>query len=144
MYRRGIVTRTDPATCRVRVSFPDRDDVESWWLEVVQQGSLRDKAYRLPDIGEHVAVLMDEHGEAGAVLGSIYSAADKPPVASQDKDHITYGDGAVMEYDRAIGIWSVTLPAGGKLQFRVGRSVLEITDTGWKVTTPDVDWTVGG
>lgn len=144
MYRRGIVTRTEPATCRVRVRFPDRDDVESWWLEVVQAKTLRDKAYWMPDVGEHVAVLMDENGEAGAVLGAIYSSADPPPVDSQDKDHVTFDDGGVMEYDRATSTWSVSIPAGGTLRFQVGGSVLEITDAGWTVVTPDVDWTVGG
>lgn len=97
----GIVTATNPATCTCRVRFPDHDAMESWWLPVVQKKSLRDKSYWMPDVGEHVACHMDDNAEFGVVLGAIYSDADQPPVANQDKYHVAFDDGTTIEYDRA-------------------------------------------
>jgi hypothetical protein len=35
MFRVGIVKAQDAVNARVRVIFPDRDQMESWWLPVV-------------------------------------------------------------------------------------------------------------
>lgn len=131
MYRRGIVTQTDPATCRVKVRFPDRDNVESWWLEVGQPKTHQDQVYWMPDVGEHVACLMDEHGEAGVVLCAIYSSADRPPVASQDKLHIVTKDGAVIEHDRAEHRLLIDLTASaGTIHLKTGGSEIIMTPDG--------------
>lgn len=100
MLKFGVVTHVDPATARVRVRFEDQDDTLSYWLPVLKPKTLQDKFYCLPDINEHVACLMDEHFEAGVVLGAIYSDADAPPVTNKDKTHIKFSDGTVIEYDR--------------------------------------------
>lgn len=97
----GIVTATDPATCKARVRFPDQDNIESFWLPVVQPKTLRDRFYLMPDVHEHVVCLMDEHGETGVILGAIYSDADAPPANSQDKMHVQFDDDTSVEYDRA-------------------------------------------
>ncbi|NTU68921.1 MAG: phage baseplate assembly protein V [Chlorobiaceae bacterium] len=97
----GIVTATEPATCKVRVQFQDQDAVVSDWLPVMQKKTLRDKDYWMPDFGEHVVCMMDENEEFGVVLGAIYSDADAPPVSSQDKYYIAFDDGTTVEYDRA-------------------------------------------
>lgn len=121
MYRRGVVSRTDPSTGRIKVRFPDRDNMESWWLEVGHHKTHRDKAYWMPDIGEHVACLMDEHAEAGVVLAAIYSRADLPPADSQDKLHVLMADGAVLEHDRAAHRLLVDLTAsGGTIHLKTG------------------------
>ncbi|HJU29769.1 MAG TPA: phage baseplate assembly protein V, partial [Candidatus Binataceae bacterium] len=67
MFRVGLVNAQDPAKCAVRVAFPDRDQLQSWWLPVVVLKTQNDKSYWLPDIGEQVVCLMDEHDEDGAV-----------------------------------------------------------------------------
>lgn len=141
MYRRGIVSAVDPATARVRVRFPDSDDMESFWLEVMQQRTLAggDRAYWLPDAGEAVAVLMDEQDEAGLVLGAIYSSADPPPVASADKRHVTHKDGAVFEYDRDSHVHIVSVPAGGRIELRVGGTSIVMDDAGVRVSGPRID-----
>ena len=48
----------------------------------MQPGTREDKAYWLPEIGEHVACLMDENAEAGIVLGSLYNSEDQPDSAT--------------------------------------------------------------
>ena len=76
MYRVGIVKVQDATKGRVRVAFPDRDQMESWWLPVIFAKTQNDKMYWMPDIGEQVICLMDEYDEDGAVAGAIYSSAD--------------------------------------------------------------------
>ncbi len=100
-FRVGIVQAQDTAHAKVRVVFPDYDEMISWWLPVIVFKTQNDKAYWIPDIGEQVVCLMDLRDEAGAVLGAIYSSADTPPVNSADKFYLGFKDGAHFEYDRA-------------------------------------------
>jgi phage baseplate assembly protein V len=99
-FRVGIVQQQDTARAKVRVVFPDYDEVISWWLPVMFPKTQNDKAYWIPDIGEQVVCLMDLRDEAGAVLGAIYSEADAPPVNSADKFHLAFQDGTSIDYDR--------------------------------------------
>ena len=87
-FRVGIVQQQDAARAKVRVVFPDYDEVVSWWLPVIFAKTQNDKTYWLPDVGEQVVCLMDLRDEAGAVLGAIYSDVDLPPVNSADKFHL--------------------------------------------------------
>ena len=73
MFRVGLVKQQDLQGARVRVAFPDRDQMLSYWLPILFPKTQNDKSYWVPDIGEQVVCLMDEHDEAGAVLGAIYS-----------------------------------------------------------------------
>jgi phage baseplate assembly protein gpV len=100
-FRVGIVQAQDTAHAKVRVVFPDYDEMISSWLPVIFLKTQNDKAYWIPDIGEQVVCLMDLRDEAGAVLGAIYSSADTPPVNSADKFYLGFKDGAHFEYDRA-------------------------------------------
>lgn len=146
--RIGIVTQTDPATCKARVKFPDHDNVESFWLPVVQPKTLADRFYLMPDIDEHVVCLLDENGESGVILGAIYSDAGAPPVNSQDKWHVTFDDGTILEYDRASHLLkadvkgAVDLDTTGNVTATIG-GTLTATVTGEStITTPKL--TVNG
>ena len=54
MLKFGIVTNINPALAQARVQFAE-DDILSYWLPILQQKTLKDKFYAIPDIGEHVA-----------------------------------------------------------------------------------------
>lgn len=126
----GIVTACDFGRCKVRVKFADHDQVISYWLPVIQKKTLRDKQYWMPDPGEHVACLMDEHAEFGVVLGAIYSDPDPVPVASQDKYHVLFDDRATIEYDRKEHVLEVYTPgkikvrADGDIEVKAGGDIL--------------------
>lgn len=129
-FKFGTVSAVDAKTCRVRVRLPDYDNLRTAWLPVLQAKTLRDKHYHLPDLGEHVVVLLDGRGEDGVVLGAIYSSADTPPVASGDKHHVRFDDGAEMEYDRANhqltvkgGIQKVVVEVGANILLKAGAKV---------------------
>lgn len=97
----GIVVAIDEQLCRVRVEFPDRDNLVSDWLPVGQKKTLGDEEYWLPDLDTQVVCLMDEHCEAGVVLCAIYSDLDPPPVANKDLFYRRFKDGTIIQYDRA-------------------------------------------
>jgi phage baseplate assembly protein V len=120
MFRVGIVKVRDAVTGQVRVTFPDRDQVQSYWLPVVFPKTQNDKAYWLPDVGEQVVCTMDEYDEDGAVLGAIYSSVDTTPVQNADKWHITMKDGTTMEYDRALHVLDLRLNDSAEVRYDAG------------------------
>jgi phage baseplate assembly protein V len=130
MFRVGIVKTQDLVNCRVRVTFPDRDQMVSWWLPICVPKTQNDKAYWVPDVGEQVVCLMDEHDEDGTVLGSIYSSADTPPVNSADKWHVTMKDSAAFEYDRSQHALAVTIPNGGTMTITANGGTIQIDASG--------------
>src|ERR1700691_850548 len=92
-FRVGIVQAQDTAHAKVRVVFPDYDEMISWWLPVVFAKTQDAKFYWIPDVGEQVVCLMDLRDEAGAVLGGIYPAVAGPPVkgaAGEQRRQVPY------------------------------------------------------
>jgi phage baseplate assembly protein V len=113
-FRVGLVVAVTSSDATVRVKFPERDGVVSYWLPVIVPKTQDDKFYWLPDVGEQVVVLMDENDEGGAVIGAIYSAADVTPSGmTPDKIHVLFKDGTSVEYDRSVHRLAVSLCAGG-------------------------------
>lgn len=121
-FRTGIVQAQDLVNGKVRVIFPDYDQMVSWWLFVCVPKTQNDKAYWIPDIGEQVLCFMDEHDEDGAVLGAIYSQVDTTPVQSADKWHVTMNDGGQVEYDRQNSLFRIDVPSpSGTTTVQVGQ-----------------------
>lgn len=102
MYRTGYVVEIDEAACRARVQFPDADGVVSYPLPVLQAQTKDNRDYWLPDLGEYVAVVLDQYGESGVILGAIYNNNRKPEAGlTVDKRRARFADGTMIEYDRA-------------------------------------------
>jgi phage baseplate assembly protein V len=99
MIRFGIITDRQPSTARVRVSFPE-DGIVSAWLPVLVTAAAGNKFYALPDIGDQVAVAMQDD-DIGVVLGAMYSDGDPiPSGANGNKTLVRFSDGVSVEYDR--------------------------------------------
>jgi phage baseplate assembly protein V len=136
VFRVGIVAVQATQLCRVRVTFPDRDQMQSWWLPVILPKTQNDKAYWIPDIGEQVVCLMDAHDEDGAVIGAIYSAADPTPVNSPDVFHLSTKDSASFEYNRASHALQISIPTGGTVTISANGAQIAIDNLGdVKITT---------
>lgn len=136
----GTVAAVDEQTMRVRVRLPELVNLRTGWLQVLTRKSLRDKDYWLPDLGEHVAVLLDANGEGGVVLGAFFSGPDAVPVASRDKWHRRFDDAAELEYDRA----SHTLTVRGGIQqviVEVGATILLKAGTKVTLDVPEAECT---
>lgn len=98
-YKTGIVSEIDPKGVRARARFPDLG-LETALIPVGQRKTSEDKDYWMPDVGEHVACLLDANAEAGVILCAIYSEQDTPPIDDPDKKHVRFEDGTTIEYDR--------------------------------------------
>lgn len=107
--RFGLVKDVDLEHGRVRVTFSDRDDIRSFWLHVLHQRTRPDQYWWMPEPGEHVACLVDEHGEDGVVMGAIYGR-DKPPESSADVFVIKWANGGYIRHDRASGELEIYAP----------------------------------
>ncbi|MGH7917527.1 MAG: phage baseplate assembly protein V [Candidatus Binataceae bacterium] len=143
-FRVGIVSAQDPASARVRVVFPDRDQLQSWWLPIVVAKTHRDKMYYLPDVGEQVVCLMDAHDEDGAVLGAIYSTVDQTPAQSLDKFQISFADGSAFEYDRGVHALSVTLAGGATFALSANGASVKLDASGNLILTAAGEIELGG
>jgi len=103
VIRVGMVTTTYPGEAKVRVKFPDADDLTTYKLSVLFAKTYADQVYHMPDTGDHVLCIFLPFGlEQGFVLGAVYSTVDPVPVADQDKHHTAYSDGTTIEYDRKL------------------------------------------
>ncbi len=102
----GLVSAVQLAPIpRVRVQFPDRQNLISYWLPMLALNSQNNKDFAMPDVGEQVACLMDEKFRNGIVLGAFFQGVDQPPAGmTLDKRHTTFKDGATLEYDRALHV----------------------------------------
>lgn len=107
--RVGRVSSTNPQTMTVKVTFPDKNDMISADLPVLNRGSKSVKDYWLPDVGEQVLCAFLGNGiSQGFVIGSFFSKEDAPQVANQDIRRIDFGDGSFIEHNRASGDLNVT------------------------------------
>jgi len=97
----GRITAVDAATCRIRVTLPERDDLTTYWLHVPQHNTHHHKYRVLPDLGAHVMILLAANGVDGAYLGSIYSGPEPPPVIDAHQDYVRFSDGTELFYDPA-------------------------------------------
>lgn len=100
IFATGTVSAVDPKTVRARVRLPDHDNLRTWWLDVLQNNTYRNKDYHLPDVGEQVKVLMTPDGVEGVILGAVYSDKDTPVISNGDKRRTDFADGTYVEYDR--------------------------------------------
>jgi phage baseplate assembly protein V len=131
VFRVGIVKSQDVQNARVRVTFPDRNQLTSWWLPVGQRGCQNDKDFWMPDVGEQVVCDMDERDEDGVVLCAIYSSADTPPAGmTSDKRHLTVKDNATFEYDRHTHALAVAIPNGGTVNITANGATIQIDASG--------------
>ncbi|WJY16818.1 phage baseplate assembly protein V [Pectobacteriaceae bacterium CE90] len=136
----GTVSAVDPATVRARVRLPELDNMRTGWLDVVQRNTRNNKDYWLPDVGEQVKVLLDEHGEDGVILGSVYSSVDTPPVNNPDVRGTTHADGGAFYYDRQ----THTLTISGGIEHIVIECAADVTVRTQKVTLNATETEVTG
>ena len=146
VIRIGIVTQVYDDRATVRVQFPDDDEEVSWEFPVLQRKTLRDKDYWLPDIGEHVVVVMLPYGqEQGFVIGALYSDAEKPPENTRDKRVVVFEDGTRLEYDRknhrlyADVKGDVEVKVSGELTAEVQGKVLVKSSTEVTIQAPKIN-----
>lgn len=120
MYRRGVVAEVDAERCRVRATWPQFEDAQSCWLDVLQQNAGANADFRVFDVGEVVACLLDERAETGVVLGAVYDTNNKPPTTNPDVRLVKFSDGTTISYDRSAHRVLVALADGAEVVVKGG------------------------
>lgn len=118
-FESGLVETVDTARAQVRVRFPGRDNLVSFWMPVLQQRTMGDQYYWLPERGEQVYCLVDAEGVRGVVLGAIYSDADLPPTDDADVRMVKFSDGTTVEYNRSAHRLEIQVVGGAGAEIRV-------------------------
>ncbi|QHP53779.1 phage baseplate assembly protein V [Pectobacterium carotovorum subsp. carotovorum] len=106
LIRVGVVTHvnTTDALCRVQTG-----DMTTGWLNWLTRRAGRSRDWWAPSIGEQVLILsIGGELDTAFVLPGIYSDANPAPSASADALHISFPDGAVIEYEPATSALTVS------------------------------------
>lgn len=106
LIRIGIVTKvdTDKALCRVETGGITTD-----WLHWLTSRAGRSRTWWAPSVGEQVLVLaIGGELDTAFVLPGIYSDDHPAPSASADALHVSFPDGAVIEYEPETGALTVS------------------------------------
>lgn len=132
----GTVSASRPGFARVRL--PDLDNMRTMWLPIAYPKTLDDQVCWTYDIGQQVACVLDARGEDGFIAGAIYSDADTPPTTDPNKFMVRFKDGALIAYDRASHVLTVS---GGvvKVIVEVGAEICLKSGTKVTLDTPDVE-----
>jgi phage baseplate assembly protein V len=107
MVRIGYVSsqHTDDTQGACRVVYPDRSDLVSDQLPVIQKSTKGNNDYWTPEPGEQVLTLHLPNGiHKGFILGSFHSTSAPPPVTDTNKRHTTFADGSTFEFDKASSV----------------------------------------
>ncbi|MBL0909109.1 phage baseplate assembly protein V [Pectobacterium carotovorum] len=106
MNRVGVVTHvnTADALCRVQTG-----GMTTGWLNWLTRRAGRSRDWWAPSIGEQVLILsIGGELDTAFVLPGIYSNDHPAPSASADAYHVSFPDGAVIEYEPATGALTVS------------------------------------
>ncbi|WP_113633127.1 phage baseplate assembly protein V [Pectobacterium peruviense] len=106
LNRVGVVTHvnTDDALCRVQTG-----EMTTGWLNWLTRRAGRSRDWWAPSIGEQVLILsIGGELDTAFVLPGIYSDDNPAPSVSADAYHVSFPDGAVVEYEPATGALTVS------------------------------------
>lgn len=108
----GTVTEVDYPAKRVKVEIGAR---ESHWLRFSTSRAGSDRSWWPPTAGEQVMVYAPNGDVVAAVVGdSLYQQDHDAPADTETVRRTVYGNGTVVELNKASGVLSVQHP--GKLQ----------------------------
>lgn len=106
LVRIGNVSAVDLDNARCRVASGDNTTA---WLPWLTSRAGKSRSWWAPSVGEQV-LLLSMGGELNTafVLPAIFSDANPAPSASADAVHLSFPDGAVIEYEPATSALTVT------------------------------------
>lgn len=130
LVRVGTVAQADYATARVRVAIGAN---LTGWLPFTAERAGGDRAWWAPEAGEQVVVVSPGGDLAqGIVQKSLYSDAAPAPAASADIRRQVFGDGLVIEHDRAKKVFRLNaLDSGGTIVIEAKNLILRTGDGGY-------------
>lgn len=127
--RVGIIKKVLPDKGKAIVNFPQYDDQDSYELSVLQENTLKNKHFHMPEVDEQVYVLMDDDAEDGCILGAIYSEADPPNQTEADVYAMEFEDKTAIKYDRKAHLIAVKMADETELSYDGENHALKIKVT---------------
>lgn len=94
----GVVTTVDSTNGTARVEIEEQDNKISAPLFILYRGTIKNKDYWMPKVGESVLCIFTKRSE-GFILGAYYSGGTPPPCTDPEKRCIEFEDGSLIEYD---------------------------------------------
>lgn len=141
LIRSGVVTEVDTVQglCRVQSG-----GIQTTWLNWLTTRAGRSRTWWAPSVGEQVLLLaIGGELDTAFVLPGIFSDDNPAPSASTDAWHVTFPDGAVIEYEpetsalTVSGIKTADVTASGSITATVPL-VLVRASTSITLDTPEV------
>lgn len=122
LIRVGKVSSVNGKTCRARVTFPDKDDLVSDELAVLQIGTNGTEGYWVPEVNTQVLCLFLPNASgnglnAGFILGAYYSKAKPPPEENANVRAIYFPDGSLIKWDGG----TITIKAASAIKIEAPR-----------------------
>jgi phage baseplate assembly protein V len=119
VVRPGTVLEADYEKARIRVALGRN---KTAWLPWMTSRAGNDRTWHAPEVGEQVLVISPsgELSQGYVMPGGIYKNDFPANGDSETVSRTTYGDGAVIEYDREAHAYAATIPAGGSATVAVG------------------------
>ncbi|MEC0237759.1 phage baseplate assembly protein V [Paenibacillus kribbensis] len=103
LNRIGVVSSVDTETGKVRVVFPDMDDMVSPELPLLTTGTGWGLSNAMPEPGDNVACIFLGNGRPdGVCLGALYDGSYDMP-ADQSQRGIYFEDGSYVYFDKNTG-----------------------------------------
>jgi len=154
MLRVGTIAALDHDAARVRVRIAGR---LMDWLRWPAEVGRNFRAWRPLRVGQQVMVAAPSGDPAnGQIIQTLYSGALPAPATDPDVDAVHYDDGTVHQYHsgdhahtldlrgsngtaRVLTGAAETLVAPDRIEFRVGSSVIVITDGNITIRAPRID-----
>ncbi|MCC3379894.1 phage baseplate assembly protein V [Paenibacillus farraposensis] len=113
LNRIGVVSSVDTDTGKVRVVFPDMDDMVSPELPLLTTGTGWGLSNAMPEPGDNVACIFIGNGRPdGVCLGALYDGSYDMP-ADQSQRGIYFEDGSYVYFDKTTG--SIEINAVGSV-----------------------------
>lgn len=111
----GTVTEIKADTAQVKVTFKESNNIVSYYMPVLQAFAGKNNAYMLPSIDDVVVCLISPRGDAGVVIGSIYTGINKPLITDENKYNITFEDETAIEYDKKESILKADIKGSAEI-----------------------------
>lgn len=116
MVRIGIVSSVNGANCTAKVTFPDKDNMVSGDLPIIQLGANGTEGYWVPEVGTRVLCLFVPNPSgsglnAGFVLGAYYSKTTPPAENDESVRSMRFPDGSFIRYDHG----TITINAASQI-----------------------------
>lgn len=99
---------SDAGQTSARVVFPDKENLISKPLPILQNSGGARRSYNVPKVGQSVLVGTLSNGDSdGFILGTFYTTQDPPPIADPLRQYTEFADGTSVEYNEGTSTMAI-------------------------------------